>query len=246
MASVVLSFSGREVKTYELDKPATVVGRDPGVDIVVDNLGVSRSHCQFLKRGDVFVIQDMNSSNGTYVNGKRVTEHNLNDNDQIVVGKYTLTYKAQGKAAAKAGPGPAGVIPDSLNTYMMDGDKIRERLEDMRREEEAKASAAARKVEEDPRSKRGGAARPPSAPAMAPAAPAVSRTDRHARIVMGGSSSGGLSVEVLKRYLMLSLVLNLVLIVAFGVFYFFYLQGLHGENAEPAGSRPRLPVVDPE
>jgi pSer/pThr/pTyr-binding forkhead associated (FHA) protein len=212
MAMVTLSFGGKEVKTYDLSKQAMVIGRDPGADIVIDNLGVSRSHCQLLKRGAAFVVQDMNSANGTYVNGKKVGEHSLNDNDQIVVGKYVLTFKAAGGAGGAPAPAvsraPAAdrIVPDSLNTYMMDGNKIKERIDEMRRDELAKAAPAP-------------AALAPAAPA-APAAAAPS--ERPSRIVMG-AAAGGLSPSTLRLYLYLSLAMNLLLATAFALFYYFYL-----------------------
>jgi len=212
MAMVVLSFGGKEIKTYQLTKPATVVGRDPGVDIVIDNLGVSRSHCQFLRRGSAYILQDMNSSNGTYVNGQKIGEHFLNSNDQIVVGKYTLTFKNEQQTAAA----PAEkIVPDSLNTYMMDGQKIRERLEEMRKAEQAKsagagvAPAAAPPEQTVPTAP---AVAPVPAPAAAPAA-AADRGERRTKIIMGAAAGVGPSPATLKIYLYVSLALNIVLAV---------------------------------
>ncbi|MHC4914555.1 MAG: FHA domain-containing protein [Planctomycetota bacterium] len=227
MASVILSFGGKEIKSYELTKPATVVGRDPGVDIVIDNLGVSRSHCQLIKRGDGYVVQDMNSANGTYVNGTRVGEHGLAGGDQIVVGKYVLTYKAESAApaapaapagapaGAKAVPAAGPVIPDARNAYMMDGNKIKERLEEMRRKElgDAQAPAAdAPAAEPAP-----AAPAAPDAPAQESAAP---RPERHTRIIMGSAVGGQGNV---KRYLYLSWILIGVLILVLIVLVIFTL-----------------------
>lgn len=136
MASVKLVFGGQEIGVYKLDKPAMVVGRDERCDIPIDNLGVSRNHCQFIRRGDGFLLQDMNSSNGTYVNGKRVSEQALTNNDQILIGKYSMIFVDDGQNyigadAAAAAPPPGaedagGMEP--MHTYVMDGAKIRERL----------------------------------------------------------------------------------------------------------------------
>jgi predicted component of type VI protein secretion system len=244
MASVVVSFGGREIQTYELSKSAMVVGRDAGADIVIDNLGVSRAHCQFVRRGGGFMVQDMNSANGTYVNGTRVGEQALADNDQIVVGKYVMTFKAAGAAGpAATAPTPATapaadrVVPDSLNTYMMDGDKIKQRIAEMRKQEQAgrpqpeaapapaAASAPAAPVPAPvPAPAAAPAVPPPSPPASAPAESTAARKERHTRIVMGQSRKEGLSPATAVRYLYLSLALNLVLIVAFGILYWFYLK----------------------
>ena len=59
-----------------------VVGREPSCDIHIDNLGISRNHCAFVTKGEAFLVQDLNSSNGTYVNGQKITERFLNDGDE--------------------------------------------------------------------------------------------------------------------------------------------------------------------
>ncbi len=240
MASVVLSFSGKEIKSYELNKAAMVVGRDAGVDIVIDNLGVSRSHCQFIQRDDAFVVQDMNSANGTYVNGKRVGEHNLVDDDQIVVGKYVMTFKVAGAdagvgvASADGGaptpnvaPAADRIVPDSLNTYMMDGNKIKERLEEMRRKETGQVEVPEQPATPAPAPQAPPPPPPPPTPTPVPvraetqATPAEDKPrERHTRIVMG---TKGPDARTIKRYLYFSLVLNLVLAV---VLLFYMLQTL--------------------
>jgi hypothetical protein len=75
----------------------------------------------------------MNSANGTYVNGKRVGEHYLNDGDEILIGKHALKYQAHGAVATQASPAPPAddQLQDALHTYVMDGSKIRERLAGM-------------------------------------------------------------------------------------------------------------------
>lgn len=141
-ASVTLVFGGKEVESYIFDKPAVVVGRDETCDITIDNLGISRAHCQFLKRGTAWLLQDMNSANGSFVNGRKVGEHYLNDKDEVILGKYSLVFHADtapsaGKpatsvsaSAGKASPGAAP--PDVLHTYVMDGQQIRDRLAEIK------------------------------------------------------------------------------------------------------------------
>src|SRR5258708_7351936 len=128
MASVTVIFGGQEQKVFQLDQPRMVVGREPSCEIHIDNLGISRNHCPFLNKSDSFVLQDLGSSNGTYVNGRKITEHYLNDADEVIIGKYTLRFKNEAQAVtgvAKTPSEDAGV-PDTLNTYVMDGAKIQE------------------------------------------------------------------------------------------------------------------------
>jgi predicted component of type VI protein secretion system len=130
-ATVTVIFGGQEQQTFPLDKPALVVGRDPSCDIQIDNLGISRNHCQFLRRGTAYIVQDMNSANGTFVNGRRIAEHYLNDQDEIVIGKYVLKFR-NSEQAAQAQVVEKKDVPDTLNTYVMDGAKIQEQLARMR------------------------------------------------------------------------------------------------------------------
>ena len=136
MASVTIIFGGQEQKTFTLLPTRMVVGRDPVCEIPIDNLGISRQHCAFSARGEAFIVQDLNSSNGTYVNGRKITEHFLNDADEVMIGKYTLKFKneAQAAAAPASEAGASSPVPDTLNTYVMDGAKIKEQLDKMRAE----------------------------------------------------------------------------------------------------------------
>src|ERR1041384_6131571 len=120
MASVTVIFGGHEQKSYPIDKARVVVGREPKCEIHIDNLGISREHCAFSQRGDAYLVQDLNSSNGTYVNGRKITEHFLNNDDEIVIGKYMLKFKNEAQAVEKpktAEEAGGAAVPDTLNTY---------------------------------------------------------------------------------------------------------------------------------
>ncbi len=135
MASVTVIFGGKEEKVYPLDSSRLVVGREPKCEIQIDNLGISREHCAFSQRGEAFLVQDLNSSNGTYVNGKKITEHFLNNDDEIIIGKYRLIFKNEAQKPLAEAPNPdLNSVPDTLNTYVMDGPKIQQQLEKMRAE----------------------------------------------------------------------------------------------------------------
>ena len=130
-ATVTVVFGGREEQKYLLDKPVLTVGREPTCEIAIDNLGISRQHCKLVNRGDAFVVQDLGSANGTFVNGKKIVEHYLNDGDEIFIGKYILRFTNDAQTQAAAAKDSSGV-PDTLNTFVMDGAKIQEQLAKMR------------------------------------------------------------------------------------------------------------------
>lgn len=142
MASVIITFNNQEQGTHELNKPKMVVGREAGCEICIDNLGISRQHCAFVNKNGAFVVQDLGSSNGTFVNQKRIVEHFLNDGDEIVIGKYVIRFKneQQVQAVEKASNSP---VPDTLNTYVMDSTKIQEQLAKMKQQQGGGGAPAA-------------------------------------------------------------------------------------------------------
>lgn len=209
MASVIVIFGGQEQKTYQLDKPKLVVGREPTCEIHIDNLGISRQHCAFSPRGEAFVVQDLGSSNGTFVNGKKITEHFLNNDDEVVIGKYTLKFKndAQAATAQEASKGDAAGVPDTLNTYVMDGAKIQEQLAKMRAE-------------------RGeGEAKPGGAPA-----PGATAKD-YAKALDSGPSAG--EGGKMKTYLIALGAVVVVLIIVVAVLMAFVMKSKKPEDAAP-------------
>jgi len=206
MAKVIVIFGGEEVATHELTKPAMVIGRDPTSDIVVDNLGVSRAHCQLLRRGTAYVLQDMNSANGTWVNGERVGEHYLNDGDKIGVGKYVVVFSNPEQAAAAQAEGQR-IVPDSMNTYMMDGDAIRQRLEQLKSERDSGDAAAPVAP---------AAAIPDRAEAAAGAGAGVApeRMPTQPRRAVGEGGASRRAARSLKVMLAVSIVLNFLFLAA--------------------------------
>ena len=84
---------GSTLKQWDLrDKPLTV-GRGDEVDAKIDDQEISRKHCVISPKGGSYVLEDMDSRNGTWVNGKRVSgERQLNPNDKIRIGKTDFVF----------------------------------------------------------------------------------------------------------------------------------------------------------
>ncbi|WP_084039054.1 DUF3662 and FHA domain-containing protein [Demequina sp. NBRC 110053] len=77
---------------YYLTGQMTVVGRGSEADIVVDDTGVSRQHCRFEATDQGTILTDLGSTNGTLVEGQRVTEVTLVDGNAVQVGRTTIMY----------------------------------------------------------------------------------------------------------------------------------------------------------
>lgn len=77
---------------FLLDQPVTNAGRSSSSDIFLDDVTVSRKHCQFLAKEGKHLVRDSGALNGTYVNRERVDQAELHAGDEVQIGKYRLTY----------------------------------------------------------------------------------------------------------------------------------------------------------
>ncbi|MGH8217710.1 MAG: AAA family ATPase [Steroidobacteraceae bacterium] len=89
---LIVATEGRTISDLMLKLGRMIVGRTPDNDVQIDSRFVSRHHCQLITTAQGCVIEDLNSTNGIYVQGKRVRRHNLNDGDVVVIGKHELMY----------------------------------------------------------------------------------------------------------------------------------------------------------
>lgn len=86
MASLTVLHGDEKEAAVQLDGVETIIGRDDGCGIRLDGLGLSRRHCAILKQGARFLLRDLDSENGTWVNGERVQERELRHGDRIGLG----------------------------------------------------------------------------------------------------------------------------------------------------------------
>jgi hypothetical protein len=108
MAKFVVFYNSELLKTYELDEPVISIGRLPENTISIANMGVSRRHVKIEEDTDrSYIISDLNSLNGTYVNGKRIKKVPLHSGDKISIGKYTILYEEGGGGHGADVPAPA-------------------------------------------------------------------------------------------------------------------------------------------
>jgi hypothetical protein len=92
MPKLIVSIDGVVIKEVQLTKDRTTLGRRPYNDIVIDNLAVSGEHAVLQITGADVHIEDLNSTNGTYINGKAVKKQLLKHNDTIEVGKHKIKF----------------------------------------------------------------------------------------------------------------------------------------------------------
>ena len=92
MAKLILSMDGLTLKEIPLTKERITIGRKPHNDIQIDNLAISGEHAAIVTILNDSFLEDLNSTNGTFVNGQQIQKHFLQTNDVIELGKYRLKY----------------------------------------------------------------------------------------------------------------------------------------------------------
>lgn len=102
MAKLVLSMDGLVLKEIPLTKERTTIGRKPHNDIQIDNLAISGEHAVIVTVLNDSFLEDLNSTNGTYVNGQPIKKHFLQTNDVVELGKYRIKYLTEPLAQSPA------------------------------------------------------------------------------------------------------------------------------------------------
>ena len=87
---------------FLIDKDVTTTGRHPESDIFLDDVTVSRRHAEFRREAGVFLVRDVGSLNGTYVNRERVESATLANGDEVQIGKFRLVFLTGPKRATPA------------------------------------------------------------------------------------------------------------------------------------------------
>ncbi|MGZ4876375.1 MAG: FHA domain-containing protein [Candidatus Angelobacter sp.] len=133
MAKLYLRFEQNDqvLKEVPLSQATATIGRLPDNSVQIDNLAVSGHHARIAWENDHYVVEDLGSLNGTYVNNERVGKATLKHGDQVKIGKHLVEFKNEGAVpnfavAAKTGPS----APKLEATMMLDTKKSREQLAD--------------------------------------------------------------------------------------------------------------------
>ena len=125
MPTLTLKFKENTIDEYRLENGKSLtIGRVENNDVVIENLAVSGHHAKIDQVGDGFLLTDLHSKNGSFVNDKLVQSHWLKDGDKIVIGKHTLAF---GYTEGEEQPDDAATGMDQ--TMVMDTDEYRKMLE---------------------------------------------------------------------------------------------------------------------
>lgn len=108
MAKLIIKFNDVVIDQIVLKQGDMNIGRRPGSDILLDNLAVSGNHATIFTIGEDSFIQDLNSTNGTFVNNKKIGKHHLENGDVVTIGSHSITYLNEN--AAKSAPNFAKTV----------------------------------------------------------------------------------------------------------------------------------------
>jgi pSer/pThr/pTyr-binding forkhead associated (FHA) protein len=136
MTKIILKFKDAVLKEFPVEKELITIGRKPDNDISIDNLAVSGHHARIFKAGDWFLIEDLDSLNGTFVNGKMIQESPLKNGDEVLIGKHVLKFVSTELATTNE---PASVLKKGVGgeTMIIDSKVQHEMLAHMSKEKAA-------------------------------------------------------------------------------------------------------------
>lgn len=181
MPKLTLKFEDRILREVPVSSSAVTIGRLPNNAVAIDNPAVSGQHARVMVEGGQYVLEDLNSRNGTFVNNQAVTKHVLQEGDVIRIGKHTLTFygSGAGEVTPDAAPAkPAAPMQDLGGTVFLDTKAQKELLAKAKAAAQAQAAASG-----EP-----GAAARPAAPVAVPRAAAAVPTKIGVLTVVSGST----------------------------------------------------------
>jgi len=111
MAKLVILTQGMAGRSHELKVDRTTIGRVDDNSFPIVEASVSSHHCEVLLRGNEVVIRDLNSTNGTFINGEKITESVLKPGQTLRLGQVELRLEAEGAPSTAPAPAPSGAAP---------------------------------------------------------------------------------------------------------------------------------------
>ena len=125
MLKISLKFHDRVLKEIENDQDKITIGRNEDNDIQINNMAVSGNHARITRDQDDYYIEDLNSTNGTFVNGEKIRKRILNEDDEITIGKHTIIIngKSNGNKHQRV------MLGDIEKTWRLETEQYKEMLQ---------------------------------------------------------------------------------------------------------------------
>lgn len=100
MLEITLEMKDTILDTFKIDKDEITIGRNNANDITIDNLAVSDRHARIVRDKTGYYLEDLKSTNGTFVDGRKVSRVGLEERQEITIGKHSLDVRISGSKAA--------------------------------------------------------------------------------------------------------------------------------------------------
>jgi pSer/pThr/pTyr-binding forkhead associated (FHA) protein len=113
MIKILLKFNAAVIKEIPFDKDVITVGRKPENDIVIDNPAVSGQHARLVRQAGAYLVEDLNSTNGTFLHDRKILKAQLHHQDEVGIAKHVLVFVNEEEAAAPPLPAPEPVSSDA-------------------------------------------------------------------------------------------------------------------------------------
>jgi predicted component of type VI protein secretion system len=124
---VRLSLKGRPLRTFTFEQKDVSIGRDPACDICLDNAGISRQHARIERTPGGYVVEDLGSANGTFLNDQPVRREFIGHDDVVQIGKFALWVGVETDRREQTGKGEGGPAPAAYEgTVVLDPESLLE------------------------------------------------------------------------------------------------------------------------
>lgn len=134
---VRLTLKGRPIRSYTFAQKEVTIGRDPESDIFLDNAGVSRNHAKFELTPGGYIVEDLGSANGTFLNDEQVAKKQVADDDIVRVGKFALWLNlGEDQRTKSSGADKRAVANADQGTVVLSNDQIDRMLTSIKADED--------------------------------------------------------------------------------------------------------------
>ena len=145
MPKLTLLLGRRTMQVYDFKQPSIIIGRDDGADVLIDNPSVSRRHAEIRLGDDGWVVEDLGSSNGTFLRGSKIDgPQSIGLGDEIGFGKFSIVFgkalgdgEAGAKPAAARAPGRPAAMGGGEGTMHINPHEVKELLKESDRTKRA-------------------------------------------------------------------------------------------------------------
>ncbi len=129
MIKLMIKYESSFIKEFKTENNSVSIGRKSGNDLILDNPTVSGNHCKIYKAGDSYFIEDLNSTNGTFVNSKRVIKSGIKENDVITIVKYSIIFSSDAQKTEDPKEKDENIIMEKTQSKYLDPQKTKASLE---------------------------------------------------------------------------------------------------------------------